>query len=181
MIPIEATLLRMYLNGNDRRHGKPLYRAVVETARSLHLAGASVFLVDLCYGAHRQIHDAKSDYSSFAIPVVLDFVDAAAKLDAFLVEVDAMVGEGLVVLRPVRVIRYAETTGTSEGEHVVAKVDGGRQTETGGLDTMKIEARCSRSPSTSAAPTPGTAGTSPRRSSRSAGTWEWPVRRRRSG
>jgi PII-like signaling protein len=139
MIPTDATLLRMYLNGSDRWHGKPLYRAVVEAARSRHLAGVSVFLVDLCYGAHRQIHDAKSEYSSFAIPVVLDFVDATAKLDAFLVEVDSMVSEGLVVLRPVRVVCYAGTSEPSQRDQVGVKADGARLSVIGGPDTMKIE------------------------------------------
>ena len=32
MIPPEASLLRLYINGNDRWHGQPLYQAVVETA-----------------------------------------------------------------------------------------------------------------------------------------------------
>ena len=42
----------------------------------MHLAGASVFLVDFSYGMHRRIHDAKSDYLSFHIPVVVEIVDA---------------------------------------------------------------------------------------------------------
>ncbi len=45
-IPREAILLRLFLNANDRLHGKAIYRLVVETARTHHLAGASVFLVD---------------------------------------------------------------------------------------------------------------------------------------
>ena len=50
-IPREATLLRLFLNANDRLSGKAIYRLVVETARANHLAGASVFLVDFSYGA----------------------------------------------------------------------------------------------------------------------------------
>ena len=139
MIPTEATLLRMYLNGNARWHGKPLYRAVVEAARSLQLGGASVFLADLSYGTHRQIHDAKSEYSSFAIPVVLDLVDADEKLQALLVEVDTMVGEGLVVLRPVRVIQYAGTGDPSPAGRARATPDWERPDTTGEPDAMKIE------------------------------------------
>ncbi len=56
----ETTLLGVYLNASDRVRGKPIYRVVVETARALHLAGASVFLVDFSYGSHRRIHDAKA-------------------------------------------------------------------------------------------------------------------------
>ena len=76
-IPPEATLLRVYLNASDRLHGKAVYKVVVEAARAMHLAGASVFLVDFSYGAHKRIRDAKSDYLSFDIPVVVEIVDSA--------------------------------------------------------------------------------------------------------
>jgi uncharacterized protein len=47
MIPNAARILRVYINANDRWQGQPLYRAIVETARNLQLAGASVFNVDV--------------------------------------------------------------------------------------------------------------------------------------
>jgi hypothetical protein len=34
------------LNASDRLHGKAVYQLVVEAARALHLAEASVFLID---------------------------------------------------------------------------------------------------------------------------------------
>jgi PII-like signaling protein len=106
MIPTGARLLRIYLNVNERWHGAPLYRAVVEKARTLRLAGASVFPVELSYGAHRQVHDAESDYSSYDIPVVIEIVDAPEKVEALTSELDVMVGEGLVVRARVHVARY---------------------------------------------------------------------------
>ncbi|MBV8486838.1 MAG: DUF190 domain-containing protein, partial [Planctomycetaceae bacterium] len=93
----EATLLRLFINANDRLHGKALYRLVVETARAMHLAGASVFLVDFSYGAHKTIRDAKSDYLSFDIPVVVEIVDSTAKIGKLQTELDSMIVEGLVV------------------------------------------------------------------------------------
>src|SRR4051812_6619002 len=107
MIPPEASLLRIYLNASIRRQGKPLYRAVVETARALHIAGASVFLVDLSYGVHRRIRDAKSEYTAVDIPVVVEIIDAPDRVAALLEELGPMEGEGLVSIQPVRVVRYA--------------------------------------------------------------------------
>ena len=83
-IPPKATLLRVYLNASDRLHGKAVYRILVETAREMHIAGASVFLVDFSYGTHRQLHDAKSDYLSFHIPVVVEIVDASDRIEELL-------------------------------------------------------------------------------------------------
>jgi PII-like signaling protein len=106
-IPREATLLRLFLNANDRHHGDVIYRQVVEFARANHLAGASVFLVDFSYGAHKRIRDAKSDYLSFDMPVVVEIVDSEANIGKLEIELDSMIAEGLVVTRPVQVRHYA--------------------------------------------------------------------------
>jgi PII-like signaling protein len=106
-IPREATILRLFLNANDRHEGKVIYRQVVETARVNHLAGASVFLVDFSYGAHKRIRDAKSDYLSFDIPVVVEIVDSESNIRKLQDALDSMIAEGLVVTRPVQVRHYA--------------------------------------------------------------------------
>jgi PII-like signaling protein len=106
-LPLDATLLRVYLNASDRLRGKALYRIVVERARELYLAGASVFLVDFSYGVHRRFHDAKSDYLSFDIPVVVEMVDSEEKVGLIVTELNSIMAEGLMVTRPVRVVRYA--------------------------------------------------------------------------
>jgi PII-like signaling protein len=110
MIPREARLLRLYSKANASCAGGLVYRAVVEMARRAKLAGASVFPVELGYGAHRWIHDQTSDYSSFDIPIVVEIVDAADRIAVLMGELDKMVCEGLVVVRPVRVFRYTHAT-----------------------------------------------------------------------
>jgi PII-like signaling protein len=116
MIPDEARLLRLYINGSDRWQGQPLYRAVVETARALHLAGASVFLVDLSYGAQRRLRDARSEYGFVDIPIVVEVVDAPEQIDMFLDHLRPMVGDGFATIEPVRVVRYAHHEGTTGSE-----------------------------------------------------------------
>jgi PII-like signaling protein len=107
MIPGEASLLRLYINGSLRWQGKPLYQAVVETARALHLAGASVFLVDLSYGQHRRLRDAKSEYLFVDIPVVVEVVDAPDRVDELLDRLRPMLAGAFATVEPVRVVRYA--------------------------------------------------------------------------
>jgi PII-like signaling protein len=115
MIPPEASLLTAYLNANESWRGQSLYRAVVERARALHLAGASVFRVDLSYGAHHLLHDAMSEYTSFEIPVVVEVVDGPERVQHLVNELGSMVGEGLVAVRPVRVHRRAVADGGEGG------------------------------------------------------------------
>jgi len=144
-IPREATLLRLFLNANDRLHGKAIYRRVVETARANHLAGASVFLVDFSYGAHKRIRDAKSDYLSFDIPVVVEVVDSGDHIARLQVELESMITEGLVVTRPVQVRRYAgqsipgPAARTKVQEEVLST-----SVASGSSSTMKIEGEAQR-------------------------------------
>ncbi len=143
--PFEAMLLRVYLNASDRLHGKATYRLVVETARAIHMAGASVFLVEFSYGAHRRIHDAKSDYLSFDIPVVVEIVDSAENIGKMLTEVKSMIVEGLVVTRPVRVIRYAGVSQSAKNNLPIEEVKVSEAThDTRSPTTMRIEGEAER-------------------------------------
>jgi PII-like signaling protein len=103
----EASLLRLYVSGSKRWGGKPLYQAVVEEARAMNLAGASVFPVELSYGVHRQPRDAKSDYLFVDVPVVVEVVDAPDRVEALRERLRAMVAGGFATVESVRVVRYA--------------------------------------------------------------------------
>jgi uncharacterized protein len=109
MIPTDSRLLRIYADAHDRWQGRPLYEAIVTRARAAGLAGASVFPVEMSYGSHRQIHDAASDYGFIGLPVVIEIVDAAERIDALLTELGAMITGVAATVQPVRVVRYAHT------------------------------------------------------------------------
>jgi PII-like signaling protein len=104
MIPPEASLLRVYVNSSHRWQGGPLYRAIVETARARGVAGASVFPVEVSFGARRLIRDVESDYQFFDIPVVVEVVDAPERVEALLAELGPMLRGGLMTVSPVRVV-----------------------------------------------------------------------------
>ncbi len=89
------------------------------------MAGASVFPVELSYGAHRRLHDAESEYTSYDIPVVIEVVDSSEKVAMLAGELDVMIGEGLFVLGQAHVVRYT---------HVAERGEDGR-TDT--LDSRK--------------------------------------------
>jgi PII-like signaling protein len=144
-LPSEATLLRVYLNASDRLRGKAVYRVLVETARAMHLAGASVFLVDFSYGAHRQIRDAKSEYLSFHIPVVVEVVEAPSRVEELLAKLESMIVEGLIATRPVRLIRYAGLADLARRDRSIEPVSvSGAARDTGSPSTMKIEGQAQR-------------------------------------
>ena len=105
-IPTEGKLLRVFVGEADHWHGRPLYEAIVEEARKRGLAGATVWKGFMGFGAHSRMHTAKILRLSADLPVVIEIVDAAEKIEAFLPDLDEMVQEGLVTLERAEVILY---------------------------------------------------------------------------
>jgi PII-like signaling protein len=105
-LPSEAELLRIFIGESDKHRGRPLYEVLVEKARHRGLAGATVLRGTLGFGASSRIHTAKILRLSEDLPMVVEIVDAAEKIESFLPELDEMIGEGLVTLERVRIILY---------------------------------------------------------------------------
>jgi len=102
----EAVLLRMFFGEADRYKRQPLYQAIVEKAREMHMAGATVLRGPLSFGRSSRLHTAKILRLSEDLPVVIEIVDTAEKVDAFLPELEEMMGSGLVTMEKVQVIQY---------------------------------------------------------------------------
>ena len=107
----QAKLLRIYIGETDRWHGQPLYMAILLKAREMGLAGGTVFRGIAGYGANSVIHTANILRLSEDLPIVVEIVDADAKIQAFLPVLDEMVKEGLIVMREVEVVKYAGNRG----------------------------------------------------------------------
>jgi PII-like signaling protein len=101
-----AKLVRIFLGESDRWKGQPLYVAIVEKMRAAGLAGATVFKGILGFGAHSVLHAARIVDLSSDLPIAIELVDSAEKIDAFLPILDEMVGEGLVTVENVSIIAY---------------------------------------------------------------------------
>ena len=109
-IPEDAVLLRIHIGENDRWQGSPLYEAIVQKARGDGLAGATVLRGSMGFGAASVLHTAKVLRLSGDLPIVVEIVDAREKIDGFLEHVDEMVGDGLVTLERVQVLKYHART-----------------------------------------------------------------------
>ena len=102
-----AQMMRIYVSEEDRWKNKPLYQALVEAMRANDIAGVTVYRGILGYGAHRRMHKEKPLLSSHHGSVMLSAVDTNEKLHAFLLIVDEIVQEGLVVFSDVDIVKYA--------------------------------------------------------------------------
>lgn len=104
----DGTLLRIFVGESDRWHGRPLYAAIVERARELGLAGATVLRGIEGFGARAHVHTSRILRLSDDLPVVIEIVDRAEEIERLLPVLDEMVGGagGIVTLQTVRMIAY---------------------------------------------------------------------------
>jgi uncharacterized protein len=110
-VPQDAVLLRIFIGENDRAGHLPLYEAIVQAARKGGLAGATVLRGPIGFGRSSTVHTTKILRLSQDLPIIIEIVDAPDKIDAFLVDLDKMMGSGLVTIEKVKVLRYGEGSG----------------------------------------------------------------------
>ncbi|MDK2955733.1 MAG: uncharacterized protein PWQ57_1229 [Desulfovibrionales bacterium] len=105
-IPSQSVRLRIYTGENNRYHGRPLFEAIVEEARSRGLAGATVIRGLSGYGPNSRVRSSRILVLSEDLPVVIELVDEAEKIEAFLPFLNEAVKEGLITRQPVEVVFY---------------------------------------------------------------------------
>jgi PII-like signaling protein len=103
----EQMMVRVFLGEGDTWHGKLLHVALLERFRKEGLAGATVFRGIAGFGARSVVHTSSILRLSEDLPIVVEMVDTPEHVERMLPIVDEMVGEGLVTVEKVRVIKYA--------------------------------------------------------------------------
>jgi PII-like signaling protein len=106
LLPQEGKLLRIFIGESDRHDGHPLHEWLLQRAREQGLAGATVVRGLSGFGAHSRMHTAKILRLSEDLPIVIEIVDAAEKVEAFLTTVDGVIEEGLATVERVSIRFY---------------------------------------------------------------------------
>jgi CBS-domain-containing membrane protein len=101
-----AQRLRIYIGESDRWQGKPLYAALLDTLRSMKMAGATVTRGVAGFGAKSHLHVATIEALSTDLPLVVEVVDTQERITQAIDRINPMVREGLVTLEDVQVIKY---------------------------------------------------------------------------
>jgi uncharacterized protein len=109
----EGQLLRIFIGESDHWEGRPLYEAIVLTARSQGLAGATVLRGIEGFGADSRMHTVKVLRLSEDLPILVEIVDKAEKIQSFLPTLDKMVAEGMITLEKVNVLAYRHNAGSN--------------------------------------------------------------------
>ncbi|VBB09752.1 Hypothetical protein LUCI_5050 [Lucifera butyrica] len=105
-IASQAKRLRIYIGESDRWKRRALYHAIVEKAKELDMAGATVFRGLMGYGANSRIHTATLVDLSSDLPMLVEIVDSEEYIAKLLPYLDEMLQEGMVTIDDIEVIKY---------------------------------------------------------------------------
>ncbi len=86
----ERLLLRVHVGNRERWHAQPVYEALVERARRMGLAGATVLAAEAGYPVGRD--------APHAHPMVIEIVEQERALQRFLAEADPLLAGHPVIV-----------------------------------------------------------------------------------
>ena len=79
----EIRRLRIYIGEDKMDVDQPLFQSIVQEARAMHIAGATVIRGSAGYGRSTRLHTADVIFSC-DLPVVVEIIDAAQKVEALM-------------------------------------------------------------------------------------------------
>jgi PII-like signaling protein len=105
-IEVDGKVVTVFVNSTDQWHGRPLYSAIVHVCQQHGIAGATVSRCVEGYGAHRELHTTRLLELSEDLPVRIEIVDLAERIDPLLPALEAIIGEGLITVAKVHILRF---------------------------------------------------------------------------
>lgn len=105
----EGKRVRIYVGESDQWQGQNLYTAIVKRCQEQGIAGATVWRGIEGYGANMEIHVREVWQLKGNLPVLIEIVDDAEKIERLLPILDTMIGEGLITISDVHTVRYSKS------------------------------------------------------------------------
>ena len=116
MISGKCKILRVYTSEGDRYEGAPLHSVIINKVKESGLAGATVFRGVEGFGATNFIHKVRPLGMSDKLPLVIEIVDKAERINTIVPIIDAMVKKGLITIDDTEVMAYRHKDGEVEGD-----------------------------------------------------------------
>jgi uncharacterized protein len=103
-----GVLLRVFTNESDKFQHKALYQAVVEKARELGIAGATVLRGTQGFGAQGILHTVAFVGRDTDLPLIIEIIDTEENIRRLLPDLEMMVQEGMITMEPVMMLVYRQ-------------------------------------------------------------------------
>jgi PII-like signaling protein len=106
VIEHNAVLMRIYLSEGHRVHGGPLFRTLVEALFAAGFRGATVFHGIEGFGSHHRISSARLIDAVGDLPILIEVLDDADRIRAFLPTLERLLDDGLVTLERIHRVTF---------------------------------------------------------------------------
>ncbi|MGC7871314.1 DUF190 domain-containing protein [Desulfosporosinus sp. FKB] len=104
----KAKLLKVYLGESERYKHKPLYQYLVYWLKEKGIGGVTVSRGIEGYGQDKVLRTARLLELSSDLPMILEIVDVAEKIDPLIPEICSMVPKGLVFSTDIQVYKHGK-------------------------------------------------------------------------
>ena len=105
--PGPASKVTIYVNEDARRHLTPLYEAILTFLLHKGVAGATATRAMAGFGAHHVMHTTRIEVLTEHLPIRIEFIESAPKVDELLPALYDMVADGLIEVQETRIVRAA--------------------------------------------------------------------------
>jgi PII-like signaling protein len=102
-----AKKVTIYLNEDTQHHLAPLYESLLTFLVHKGVSGATVTRALAGFGAHGVIHTPKIEVLAEHLPVRLEFIESAEKVEELLPTLYDMVSDGLIEVQDTTVVKIA--------------------------------------------------------------------------
>jgi len=103
----EGKILKIYIGETDKWNHEPLYHVLVKKFKKAGMAGTTVIRGIEGFGLNSRIESAHILQLSSDLPLIIEVVDEAEKIEKILPEVQELVKDGLITVEDVKVISYS--------------------------------------------------------------------------
>src|SRR3954452_16376221 len=102
-----ATKVTIYLNEDTHHHLGLLYESILNYLMHKGVSGATATRAFAGFGAHRLLHTPKVEALAEHLPVRVEFIDSAEKVQEILPTLYDMVTDGLIEIQDTSIIKVA--------------------------------------------------------------------------
>jgi PII-like signaling protein len=114
----------VYVNETDKYHGVPVYEALLQWLHDHGVAGATVTRAIAGFGANRQYHVTKPLRLTENLPIRIEVVESAEKINRILPFVYDIVQEGLIEILDTEIIKYTPRREVEQRTREHVKLEG---------------------------------------------------------
>ena len=112
-----AKKVTIYLNQDTQYHLEPMYEAILEFLMHKGVAGATASRAMAGFGAHHVLHTPKIEVLAEHLPIRVEFVETAEKVNELLPTLYDMVTDGLIEVQDTTVFKIATKESRPEPKH----------------------------------------------------------------